>query len=86
MATTIKGQLVNAPIWGGSQPVFLSTWDEIKRLGFKKRDRAFGSLENGTPALFFYAQKHCCSLSDEQLKECKYKWYVTTETIDEIKD
>ncbi|MDE6415594.1 MAG: hypothetical protein K2K68_01025 [Duncaniella sp.] len=75
-----------APIWGAQKPVFLSTWEEIKKLGFKKRDRSFGQLNDGTPALFFYAAKYCCSLSDEQLSKCRHEWYVTTETLDEIND
>lgn len=86
MATTIKGNIVNAPVWGGQVPVFLSTWSEIRKLGFKKRDRMFGSLQDGTQALFFMAQKHCCSLTDGQLAECSHKWYVTTETTEQIED
>lgn len=90
MTTTIKGTEISAPIWGGHRPALLATWDEIKKLGFKKRDRSFGFIEdeNGKhiQALFFYATKHCCSLNDEQLKNCRYKWYVTTESLDEISD
>lgn len=89
MATSninLKGTVISAPIWGGHRPAFLAAWDEIKKLGFKKRDRSFGALEDGTPALFFYATKNCCSLSDAQLKECKYEWYVTTETLERIED
>lgn len=90
MATKINGKEISAPIWGGRRPALLAPWSEIKKLGFKKRDRSFGTIEdeNGKPiqALFFYATKLCCSLSDEQLKECRYEWYVTTETLDEISD
>lgn len=84
MATTIKGTEINAPIWGGHKTALLTSWSEIKKLGFKKRDRAFGQLEDGTPALFFMANGF--NLSPEQLAECKYEWYVTTETLDEIAD
>lgn len=90
MATTINGTIIEAPIWGGLKKAFLSTWSEIKKLGFKKRDRSFGHIvnENGkdVPALFFMAAKHCCSLSGEQLNNCRFEWYVTTESLDEIAD
>ena len=90
MATTISGKEISAPIWGGHRPAFLTSWSEIKRLGFKTRDRSFGFIENPdgseTPALYFCADKYCCSLTDEQLKECRYEWYVTTETYDQISD
>lgn len=90
MATNITGKVISAPIWGGRRPALLAPWSEIKKLGFKKRDRSFGSIngEKGKdiPALFFYAAKHCCSLTDEQLNNCRYEWYVTTETLDEISD
>lgn len=90
MAKGIIGKEINAPIWGGYQPAFLTTWEEIKKLGFKKRDRSFGVIENEdgseTQALFFHAAKNCCSLSDEQLNICGFQWYVTTETLDEISD
>lgn len=90
MATSISGTVISAPIWGEYKDVFLSTWSELKKLGFKKRDRSFGHIHsdsgNDVPALFFMAAKHCCSLSDEQLNNCRFEWYVTTETIDEISD
>lgn len=86
MATKINGTELSVPVWGGHRTGFLSTWDEIKKLGFKKRDRMFGTLDDGREALYFKATKHCCSLSDEQLKNCKYEWYVTTESLDEISD
>lgn len=90
MKTLINGKVINAPIWGGHRPALLAPWSEIRKLGFKKRDRSFGHIENDkgtqTQALFFYAAKHCCSLTDEQLANCSYEWYVTTETLDEISD
>lgn len=90
MTATIKGKEISAPIWGGHCPALLTTWSEIKKLGFKKRDRSFGFIENEdgseTNALYFYAVKHCCSLSDEQLNKCGFEWYVTTESLDEISD
>ncbi len=90
MTTSIIGKEISAPIWGGHSPALLTTWSELKKLGFKKRDRSFGFIEdeNGKhiQALFFCATKHCCSLSDEQLNNCRFEWYVTTETLDEISD
>ncbi len=90
MATNIIGKEISAPIWGGHRPALLTTWSELKKLGFKKRDRSFGFIEdeNGKhiQALFFYATKYCCSLSDEQLNNCRFEWYVTTESLDEISD
>ena len=90
MTTSIIGKEISAPIWGGHCPALLTTWSEIKKLGFKKRDRSFGFIENEdgtqTNALYFYASKHCCSLSDEQLNKCGFEWYVTTESLDEISD
>ncbi|MBD5239590.1 MAG: hypothetical protein HDS64_07480 [Bacteroidales bacterium] len=88
--TTIIGKEISAPIWGGQQPAFLAPWSEIKKLGFKKRDRSFGHIIDDSgkdvPALFFMAAKNCCSLTDEQLNKCRFEWYVTTETLDEIAD
>lgn len=90
MTAKINGKEISAPIWGGCCLALLAPWSEIKKLGFKKRDRSFGFIKdaNGIPiqTLYFYAAKHCCSLSDKQLVECRYKWYVTTETLDEISD
>lgn len=90
MTAKINGKEISAPIWGGHRPALLAPWSEIKKLGFKKRDRSFGFIENEdgstTQALYFNATKHCCSLTDEQLAECRYEWYVTTETLDEISD
>lgn len=90
MTTSINGKEIIAPIWGGQKPALLAPWSEIKKLGFKKRDRSFGHIVNekgkDVPALFFMAAKHCCSLSDEQLNNCRFEWYVTTETLDEISD
>lgn len=90
MATNINGKEISAPIWGGHRPALLAPWSEIKKLGFKKCDRSFGTIEgkNGKhiQALFFCATKHCCSLTDEQLNNCRFEWYVTTETLDEISD
>lgn len=84
--TSIKGQTISVPVWGNHRTALLAPWSELKKLGFKTRDRSFGALEDETPALFFYAAKGCCSLSDAQLAECDYEWYVTTETLEEIED
>lgn len=77
----IKGEEIYANVWGTQKKVFLSTWEEIKKLGFKVRDRAFGSLNDGTPALYFYAP----ALPKEQEKECQYEWYLTTEKLEDLK-
>ena len=90
MKTSINGKVISAPIWGGRRPALLAPWSEIKKLGFRKRDRSFGHIEDEDgkeiQALFFYAAKNCCSLTDEQLANCSHEWYVTTETLDEISD
>ncbi len=84
MESKINGKVISAPIWGGRKSALLTSWDEIKKLGFKKGSRAFGHLEDGTPALFFMANS--LNLSKEQLAKCEHEWYVTTETIDQISD
>ena len=86
MATKINGTELNVPVWGGHRKGLLSTWSEIKKLGFKKRDRLFGTLDDGRQALYFQAIKLGSSLTDEQIKNCQYEWYVTTETLEEITD
>lgn len=73
----IKGEKIEVPVWGGTDEATLTTWSEIQKLGFQLRDRAFGTLIDGhTPALFFMAHE-----------EHPYKriWYVTTETLEELK-
>ena len=73
--TVIKGRKITVPIWGGTEEAILAPWSEIKKLGFELRQRAFGSLLDGTPALFFMGTE-----------EHPYKrlWYVTTETLEEL--
>lgn len=66
----INGKHIMANVWGGQESIILSTWSEIKKLGFKVRDRAFGNLNDGTPALYF-------GKWDQETG--KYKWYLTTE-------
>ena len=63
----IKGEEIYANVWGGQKKVFLTTWEEIKKLGFKVRDRAFGNLNDGTKALYFYAP----CLTTEKLEDLK---------------
>ena len=63
--TTIK-----ANIWGNQRDVTLTNWEKIKSLGFRKDERLFGTLNDGTPALFFCHKAH--------------EWWVTTETLDEL--
>lgn len=78
----IKGEEIYANVWGGQKKVFLTTWEEIKKLGFEVRNRAFGNLNDGTHALYFYA----LCLPKEQQKECQYEWYLTTEKLEDLKD
>lgn len=78
----IKGEEIYANVWGGQKKVFLTTWEEIKKLGFKVRDRAFGNLNDGTKALYFYA----LCLPKEHQSECQYEWYLTTEKLENLKD
>lgn len=72
----IKGEIIYANIWGAQKKVILTKWAEIRKLGiFEVRNRAFGTLNDGTKALFF-------GHYEEEKKE--YTWYVTTETLEEI--
>ena len=68
---------IMANVWGGQEEVNLGTWEEIKKLGFKKRDRAFGTLNDNTPALYFGRYNH---------ESRKYSWYLTTEKLEDIQD
>lgn len=74
---TIKGIKISAPVWGGHEEATLAPWSEISKLGFKLSDRSFGHLSDNTPALFFMAHE-----------ENPYKrvWFVTTETLQELKE
>jgi hypothetical protein len=74
-------ETIMANIRGAQREVRLSTWEEIHALGFKKRDRAFGSLNDGTPALFFY--KHGLT---ELNVATEYDWCATTEKLEDIND
>ena len=72
---------IYANIWGGQQKVHLGTWAEIRKRGFHPNDRAFGTLNDGRQTLFFLTGP---------ITQCKHnykpflRWYVTTETYDEI--
>ena len=77
----IKGEEIYANVWGGQKKVSLTTWEEIKKLGFKVRDRAFGNLNDGTKALYFDAP----CLPKEHQRECQYEWYLTTEKLEDLK-
>lgn len=72
----IKGEKINVPIWGGTDEAILAPWSEIQKLGFELRQRAFGYLLDGTPALFFMGTE------EEPFKRL---WFVTTETLEELK-
>lgn len=71
----IKGEKINVPIWGGTDEAILAPWSEIQKLGFELRQRAFGNLLDGTPALFFMGTED---------KPFKRLWFVTTETLEEL--
>ena len=71
---------IMANVWGKQTEVQLGTWEEIKKLGFKKRDRAFGTLNDGTQALYFYRYGIGRDLNT------KYDWYLTTEKLEDIND
>lgn len=67
---------IMANVWGAQTEVNLTTWDKIEALGFKKRDRAFGNLNDGTPALYF----------GKWNEQGEYTWYLTTEKLEDIQD
>lgn len=46
MTAKINGKEISAPIWGGCCLALLAPWSEIKKLGFKKRDRSFGFIRD----------------------------------------
>lgn len=72
----VKGTRIMANVWGGQTEVTLTTWSEIRRLGFQSRERAFGNLNDGTPALYFQAY-------DENNTN---HWFLTTEKLEDIQD
>ena len=49
--TTIMKIMTN--VWGKQIEVNLTSWAEIRKLGFRPQDRSFGNLNDGTPALYF---------------------------------
>ncbi len=64
---------IKANIWGTQKQVYLGTWKEIRKKGFKPSERAFGTLNDGTHALFFlHVNGH------------HQYWYATKETLPEI--
>jgi hypothetical protein len=67
---------IMANVWGHQTEVSPGTREEIKASGFKKRDRAFGTLNGDIPALYFGR------------RTCKgaYEWYLTAEKLDGIHD
>ena len=66
---------VMASIWGVRTEVSLGSWKEIKALGFEKRQRNFGKLNDGTEALCFYR------FNEETGKD---EWYFTVEKLEDI--
>ncbi len=68
-------------VWGAQTPAILTTWSEIKKLGFLVRDRSFGTLNDGTQALFFNGA-HTRGRANDGRDE----WYLTTETLEQISD
>lgn len=72
----IKGEYIDLPVWGGTSQALLTTWSEIQKLGFELRDRAFGTLTDGTAVLCFMAHEK---------QPYNTFWYVTKETMKELK-
>jgi hypothetical protein len=72
---------IKANVWGKQTEVMLGTWAEIKAFGFKKSDRAFGTLNNGQAALYFYKYG-----LGRKPYPCEYDWYLTTEKFEDIQD
>lgn len=70
---------VKANIWGEQKKVHLGTWAEIRKRGFKPSHRAFGGLNDGTQALFFFTGSFIW-----QGRRCYNRWYVTTQTLEQI--
>lgn len=73
-------------IWGAQLPAILTTWEDIKKLGFKKNDRSFGTLNDGQQALFFNGGKMFPRADRTLPNGGKDEWFVTTETLEEIED
>ena len=72
---SITVEIIKANIWGKQKTVYLTTWEEIKKLGFQVRQRSFGNLNDNTQALFF-----CRYENDSK----ELTWYLTTETLEQI--
>lgn len=73
-------------IWGAQLPAILTTWENIKKLGFKKQDRSFGTLNDGRQALFFNGAKMFPRADGTLPNGGADKWFVTTEILEEIDD
>lgn len=71
----ISGEKIKANVWGGQEDVILTTWKEIKKLGFELRERAFGTLNDRRSALYFGRWNK---------EKGKHDWYLTTETLEEL--
>ena len=80
MKTTNEQQKIMVNVWGEQKEALLTTCAEIEKLGFELRSRAFGSLNDGTQALFFNA---ACQFG-QQPNNGIDQWYVSTETIEEL--
>jgi hypothetical protein len=68
---------IMANVWGKQTEVNLGTWGEIKALGFKKRDRFFGALNDGRDALYFGQR------TDDGRR---YEWFLTVEKLEDIEE
>ena len=73
-----------ANVWGGQEEVNLTTWSEIRKLGFRPQDRSFGDLNDGTPALYFNGGKMFPDIDGYLPNGGRDEWYLTTETMDDI--
>jgi len=80
--TTIMKIMAN--VWGKQIEVNLTSWAEIRKLGFRPQDRSFGNLNDGTPALYFNGGLMFPMENGFLPNGGKDEWFLTTETLDEI--
>ena len=77
---------IMANVWGKQEEVTLTTWSEIRKLGFKTYNRSFGNLNDGTPALYYNGGKMFPSKDGFLPNDGKDEWFLTTEKLDEINE
>lgn len=69
-----------ANVWGSQTPVRLTNFEEIFKRGFSWGDRSFGTLNDGSHALYFNGAKMM-----EKKNAGQDLWLVTTEDLDTCK-